>query len=89
MEKSLEEMHRDSQDKNVLYIVDIALLEGAQLGAAGTVLAWRAPSNGKIPVAGEEIIGFGKVFQVVGTFGNKIIVKSRLDGIQVKVGQKA
>jgi hypothetical protein len=89
MEKSFEEMHRESQDQDVLYIVDISLLEGTQLGAAGMVLAWRARSNGKFPVAGEEITAFGKLFHVVGTFGNKVFVKSRLDGIQVKIGQQA
>jgi hypothetical protein len=52
-------------------------------------LAWRAKSEGKIPVVGETVNAFGKVFTIVGSYGNKIIVKSHLDGIQVSKGQLA
>jgi hypothetical protein len=88
MDDSLEKMHLGSQDKDVLYIVDILLLEVADIGVATNALAWRAKSEGKLPVAGETVTAFGKQFAVVGTFGNKIFVKSGLDGKGVNKGQR-
>jgi len=87
--EELEKMHLEGQDKNFLYIVDLLLLEAAELGVATNTLAWRVRSEGKFPKAGEEITAFGKQFSVVGSFGNKIFVKSRIDRIGVNKGQRA
>jgi hypothetical protein len=89
MDDSLEKISLEGQDKNVLYIVDLNSLEGAEFGVATTTLGWRAKAEGKFPVTGDTIPAFGKQFMVVGTFGNKIFVKSNLDGKGVNKGERA
>lgn len=88
MDESLEKMMLESQNKDVLYVVDLLILELADLGVATSILAWRAKSEGKLPVTGDTITAFGKQFMVVGAFGNKIFVKSSADGKGVARGQR-
>jgi len=86
---SPEKTMLDGQDKNVLYLVEVGNLEGIELGVAINTLAWKQKSDGKFPATGEIITAFGKQFMVVGTFGNKILVKGFLDGKGVNKGDRA
>ena len=88
MDQSPEKIHLESQDKSVLYIVEVGNLEGVEIGVAITTLGWKQKSEGKFPVTGDTITAFGKHFAVVGTFGNKILVKASLDGRGVSPGQR-
>lgn len=88
MTTSSEKMQLDSQDKNVLYIVEVGNLEGVQQEVAIRTLAWKQKSDGNFPVTGDTITAFGKQFMVVGTFGNKILVKASLDGKGVNEGER-
>lgn len=78
----------DGQQKDVLYIVEVGNLEGVQLGVAIRTLAWKQKSEGNSPATGDTITAFGKQFMVVGTFGNKILVKASLDNKGVNEGER-